>query len=116
MKDTPPEVENLFRRMIMRRGPLDRLEMGLDMYDAARSIVLASLREAGGEDLPARLFLRFHAGDFGPEQRERIVARIREYHRDSRCESEERADGAGEVVTQAGPVAARGPGRGVEDK
>ena len=80
MNDTSPHLEAVHRRMLMSLSPGERMRMGCDMFDTARSIVLASLRETSDEDLPARLFLRFYGNDFPPDQIERILARIREYH------------------------------------
>lgn len=54
MNDTPPEVENLMREMLMTRSGEERLLMGAAMFDAARDMVIASL----AEDLPPEEFKR----------------------------------------------------------
>jgi hypothetical protein len=54
MKDTPKEVEDRFREMIMARSGAERLIMGCQMFDAARAIIIASLPQ----DLPEEEFKR----------------------------------------------------------
>ncbi|HVS81697.1 MAG TPA: hypothetical protein VHE60_08170 [Pyrinomonadaceae bacterium] len=54
MKDTPKEVEDRFREMIMARSGEERLIMGCQMFDAARAIIIASLPK----DLPDDEFKR----------------------------------------------------------
>ena len=42
MNDTSPEVAALMREMLMARSGTERVLMGCEMFDAARTIVLAS--------------------------------------------------------------------------
>lgn len=50
MKDTPPEIEERVRRMMMARSGAERLTMGCQMFDAARSIIIASLPKGLSDD------------------------------------------------------------------
>jgi hypothetical protein len=81
MRDTSPEVEARFREALMRRSPGERALMAGDMFDAAKQLALAGIRARLGElepgELRAQLFLQFYGADFGPERRERILARLR---------------------------------------
>lgn len=43
MNDTLPEIEARFRALLMARPPEERLHMAIRMFDAARTLVLASL-------------------------------------------------------------------------
>jgi hypothetical protein len=43
MTDTPPEVAELYRQMLMARSGEERFMMGVRMFDAARAMVIASL-------------------------------------------------------------------------
>ncbi len=43
MNDTPPEVEEMVRGMLMARSGEERFVMGALMFDAAREMVIASL-------------------------------------------------------------------------
>jgi hypothetical protein len=50
MNDTPPEIEERMREMMMARSGAERLIMGSSMFDAARAIVIASLPKNLSED------------------------------------------------------------------
>ena len=54
MNDTPRDIEDKFREMIMARSGAERLIMGCQMFDAARAIIIASLPK----DLPEDEFKR----------------------------------------------------------
>ena len=43
MNDTPPEVEEMMREMMMARSGEERFVMGALMFDAARELIIASL-------------------------------------------------------------------------
>jgi len=43
MKDTPPEIEAMVRDRLMAFSGAERFCMGVEMFDAARRMVLASL-------------------------------------------------------------------------
>ena len=43
MNDTPPEIAELVRQKLMARSGAERFTMGVRMFDAARTVVLASL-------------------------------------------------------------------------
>ena len=59
MNDTPPEIEEMFREMLMARSGAERMIMGASMFDSARAIVLASLpKDLSEEELKRRLFER----------------------------------------------------------
>lgn len=80
MSDTPPEIDERYRAMLMQRTGEERLIMGCAMRDTARAIVEASLRErdpqAKVEAIRKGLFLRFYGHEFDPETRAKILAAI----------------------------------------
>ena len=43
MTDTPPEVAEMVRARLMARSGAERFRMGVEMFEAARRMVLASL-------------------------------------------------------------------------
>lgn len=43
MNDTPPEVEQMVREMMLARSDEERFVMGALMFDAARELIIASL-------------------------------------------------------------------------
>lgn len=61
MNDTPPELEEKVRDMMMERSGAERLIMGALMFDAAREMVLASLpKDLPEDELKRRLFARIY--------------------------------------------------------
>ena len=80
MRDTPPDVDARYRRMLLARSGEDRLRMGFSMYATARALVVASIlaKEPGAspERIREAIFLRFYGRDFDQATRERIVATL----------------------------------------
>lgn len=80
MKDTPPDVEERYRAMLMARTGEERLIMGCAMHDTARALVEASLREQSPNATEAiirkGLFVRFYGHEFGENTRAKILAAI----------------------------------------
>ena len=80
MKDTPPDVDAWYRRMLLERSGEDRLRMGFSMYATARALVVASILakepEASPERIREAIFLRFYGRDFDRATRERIVSAL----------------------------------------
>lgn len=63
MNDTPAEVEEMFREMMMRRSGEERVIMGALMFDAAREMVIASLPpNLPPEEFKSQLFERIYGG------------------------------------------------------
>jgi hypothetical protein len=62
MNDTPPEIAELVREKLMARTGSERFVMGTRMFDAARTVVLASLPpELSPTELKRRLFERIYS-------------------------------------------------------
>ncbi|ALA59722.1 hypothetical protein [Nitrospira moscoviensis] len=80
MNDTPPEVEERYRAMLLQRTGEERLIMGCTMRDTARAMVEASLREqdpnATVKTIRKGVFLRFYGHEFDGETRAKILAAI----------------------------------------
>jgi len=80
MKDTSPELEVLFKAMMMEKSGQDRLKMGFSMFDLARRQVLASILmnhpNADQREIKREIFLRFYGQDFSSDEREKILAHI----------------------------------------
>jgi hypothetical protein len=77
VRDTPPEVQEIYRSMLMARTGPDRLRMGCDLFSTARGLVASSLAEKRPEAIREDLFLRFYASDFTPSETTRILSCIR---------------------------------------
>ena len=64
MNDTPPEVEKLYREMIMARTPEERMQMAFSMMATGRQIILSSLPEGLSDTEKRRqLFERMYADE-----------------------------------------------------
>jgi hypothetical protein len=78
--DTPPEVMQRYRAMLLARSPGDRLRMGCSMSATARALVRASVLAQDAQASPVALrqaiFLRFYGHEFVPAARERILRRL----------------------------------------
>jgi hypothetical protein len=61
MNDTPPEIAELVRERLMARTGSERFVMGTRMFDAARTVVLASFPpDLSPAELKRRLFERLY--------------------------------------------------------
>lgn len=61
MTDTSPEIAELVRQKLMARSAEERFVMGVQMFEAARAMVLASLPVGlAPMDLRRRLFQRLY--------------------------------------------------------
>jgi hypothetical protein len=61
MNDTPPEVAELVRQKLMSRSGSERFVMGVKMFEAARSVVLASLPAGiSPDEMKRQLFQRVY--------------------------------------------------------
>ena len=80
MKDTSPEIEEIFIEMMMRKSGQERMKMGFSMFEMARRQVQASiLRDNPNADIREirrGTFLRFYGQDFSPQEQEKILSQI----------------------------------------
>lgn len=61
MTDTPPEIAGMVRARLMARSGAERFRMGVEMFEAARRMALASLPAGLTEDeRKRRLFERLY--------------------------------------------------------
>jgi hypothetical protein len=61
MTDTSPEIAELVRQRLMARSGEERFLMGVRMFDAARTMTLASLPAGlSAEELKRQLFQRLY--------------------------------------------------------
>jgi len=78
--DTPPEVMQRYRAMLLKRSPEERLRMGCSMGATARVLVRASVLAQEPHASPAALrralFLRFYGHEFPAVEQEKILARL----------------------------------------
>ena len=77
MKDTSPEMENVYRKLLMSKSGSDRLRMASDMFDTARILVRSSLKKQNLSDkeLAWQSFLRMYKRDFDQSTLDKVFAR-----------------------------------------
>jgi len=73
VNDTPPDVDELYRRMILRRSPEERLGMACRMFSSARALARAGMPAASGAQARRQMLLRLYAEDL-PDDRLREQA------------------------------------------
>jgi hypothetical protein len=86
MKDTSPQVENKLYELMRKKTSQERLNMAFSMYDLARSLVVAGIKQEYKNPSPAflrrELFIRFYSRDFTEAQAKQILCYIDEYRGD----------------------------------
>jgi hypothetical protein len=80
MRDTSPEIERLFRGMLLERSGEERLKMGCSMHQFAQMVVRASVLaqnpRATATELRRAVFLRFYGSDFDAPTRDKILGAL----------------------------------------
>ena len=84
MKDTKPEIEELFNKMLMQKSNEERLIMGCEMFDDAMRIVKSSILnghpDIDSAELLKQIFFRFYGNDFGKSDMDKIVSALQKKH------------------------------------
>jgi len=79
--DTDPEVDRLYRSLLMRRSGVERMRMGAAMFDAARTMMEAGVRASApalcGKELQLAVFARVYARDLDEKIVATVAARVR---------------------------------------
>jgi hypothetical protein len=73
VNDTPPDVDELYRSMLLRLSPEERLLMACRMFSGARALVRAGIATSSDSQVRRRMLLRFYAQDM-PDDRFRELA------------------------------------------
>jgi glutamine synthetase type III len=84
MNDTPPAVDAMYRELLMRKSPAERVRMAASMHDAAKAILRAGIPadcRHNEVDLRIEVFRRFYRQDFSSEEMDRIVEGLRAHPR-----------------------------------
>jgi hypothetical protein len=77
VNDTPSEVDELYRRMLLRRSSEERLCMACRMFSSARALARAGMPAASGAQLRRQMFLRLYSEDMPDDRiRERAVRAV----------------------------------------
>lgn len=80
MNDTTPEIESIYRNMLMKKSGQERLMMGCSMFDTARKQALAGIAAKmpglSEAEIRKELFLRFYGMEFSKEEKEQILRKL----------------------------------------
>ncbi|MBF0104784.1 MAG: hypothetical protein HQM16_05605 [Deltaproteobacteria bacterium] len=75
MTDTDPKTEAIYAKMIMAKSGVERLKMGLSMFDMSKKIVIASIRATGNTDnMTRQLLIRFYQDVLDSDTIDKITA------------------------------------------
>ena len=81
MTDTPPDVEARLAALYAQRSGSDRVRMACEMFALARALVVANIRadtpDISAADLRVKIFERTYGDDLVPDDRARVIARLR---------------------------------------
>ena len=81
MTDTPPDVEARLAALYAQRSGSDRVRMACEMFALARALVVANIRadtpDISAADLRVKIFERTYGDDLLPDDRARVIARLR---------------------------------------
>ena len=81
MTDTPPDVEARLAALYAQRSGSDRVGMACEMFALARALVVANIRadtpDISAADLRVKIFERTYGDDLVPDDRARVIARLR---------------------------------------
>ncbi len=80
MSDTPTQIQQRYKEMLMSRTPTERLRMVSRMYDTGRKLVISGIQnrkqQLNGSQLRGQLFLRMYRSDFTAADRKKIINKI----------------------------------------
>lgn len=74
MKDTSSIIKKKIVTLMKMKSRLDRLKMGADMFDTARSLMKSSLNGIPKKELRLKIFLRLYGNEFDQTCREKIAS------------------------------------------
>ena len=82
MSDTPPSVDGVFKSMLGRKSPAERLRMCTMMFGTAKALAIAGILQRRGEmsedELRERLFLHFYGSELSESEQRAILNSLRQ--------------------------------------
>jgi len=78
MNDTPENIDEIYRKMLMQQTGEKRILMGLSMFDLATRLMISSIMEMHtAKDFKKQIFLRMYDNDFTQTEKEKILLSIK---------------------------------------
>ena len=78
MNDTPENIDEIYRKMLMKLTGEKRILMSLSMFDLAAQLMISSITEMHtAKDFKKQIFLRMYDNDFTQAEKEKILLSIK---------------------------------------
>ena len=77
MNDTPENIDEIYRKMLMKLTGEKRILMSLSMFDLAAELMISSIKEMyTAKDFKKQIFLRMYDNDFTQTEKEKILLNL----------------------------------------
>ena len=78
MNDTPENIDEIYRKMLMALTGEKRILMSLSMFDLAAQLMISRIMEMYTvKDFKKQIFLRMYDNDFTQTEKEKILLSIK---------------------------------------
>ena len=78
MNDTPENIDEIYRKMLMKLTGEKRILMSLSMFDLAAQLMISRIMEMYTvKDFKKQIFLRMYDNDFTQTEKEKILLSIK---------------------------------------
>ena len=78
MNDTPENIDEIYRKMLMTLTGEKRILMSLSMFDLAAQLMISRIMEMyTAKDFKKQIFLRMYDNDFTQTEKEKILLSIK---------------------------------------
>lgn len=78
MNDTPENIDEIYRKMLMKLTGEKRILMSLSMFDLAAELMISRIMEMYTvKDFKKQIFLRMYDNDFTQTEKEKILLSIK---------------------------------------
>jgi len=80
MRDTTSDITTKMCEMIQKKTPLERLKMGISMYETSKYLITQAILKNNPNiskaEFKREFFLKFYGNDFIPSDREKILSHL----------------------------------------
>ncbi len=78
MNDTPENIDEIYRKMLMKLSGEKRILMSLSIFDLAAKLMISNIKEIyPAKDFKKQIFLRMYSNDFTKSEKEKILLSIK---------------------------------------
>ena len=78
MNDTPENIDEIYRKMLMKMTGEKRILMSMSMFDLAAQLMISRIMEMyPAKDFKKQIFLRMYDNDFTQAEKEKILLSIK---------------------------------------